>query len=164
MSDTPTRELSPTGASMTEQQIAEANAEMAGEIINEIGRLLQKLGCMCGKDSLESTPPMMYPEWIACAIKKREAEAARRAAAWQPVGTAPRDGRAVLLWWVAPVGKPAVIKSRWMCRTHCHDSRPRRCPDDTNCVMCWEGNCGGEFTHWMPLPEGPAQIDEGRPG
>jgi len=32
------------------------------------------LGCKCGAESHEATPPMMYPEWIHCVVRSRVEE------------------------------------------------------------------------------------------
>jgi hypothetical protein len=59
--------------------------------------------------------------------------------AWQPIETAPKNGRHLLVttrqWWT-----PVIAK--W-------DS-------DRNWVSVFTGNTIGKPTHWMPLPEPPA--------
>ncbi len=44
------------------------NADMADGIIREIGQFLNTCECSHGKDSHDSTPPMMYAEWIVCVM------------------------------------------------------------------------------------------------
>ncbi len=55
---------------------AELNSEMASEIFREIAELLSSRPCYHGQHSGENTPPMMYPEWIACVVKKAEQQVA----------------------------------------------------------------------------------------
>src|SRR3972149_4317481 len=42
---------------------------MDGEILAQIKEVLEAYPCSHGKHTVESTPPMMYPEAIACAIR-----------------------------------------------------------------------------------------------
>ena len=42
--------------------------QISGEILVEISQVLEHFGCSHGKD-MSSTPPMMYPETVACAIR-----------------------------------------------------------------------------------------------
>jgi len=51
----------------TKKQIAQINAEMAEGVIHEIGEALASVGCFHGHD-IASTPPMLYPEMIVCAV------------------------------------------------------------------------------------------------
>jgi len=46
-----------------------AAKDMADGCLHEIGVTLEALGCGCGEDSLAATPPMNYPEWIACVVR-----------------------------------------------------------------------------------------------
>ena len=68
------------------------------------------------------------------------------ATAWQPIATAPRDGRAILLWWDC-CKDPSV--GRWQ-----YDGVTEgfRCDGD-ECVPKNQRNC----THWQPLPEPPTE-------
>ena len=50
----------------SKKRLAEINADMASEIIAEIGELLQELPCMHGMPHSKSTPPMFYRENIIC--------------------------------------------------------------------------------------------------
>ena len=51
------------------------NADLAYSTLNDIGMLLDSMGCTHGDESHgKSTPPMMYPEWIGCVVAKRERE------------------------------------------------------------------------------------------
>jgi len=55
--------------------------EMSWGVIEEIRDLLTAQTCLHGegKHSGESTPPMMFPEWIACVIQAAIAQAKRDA-------------------------------------------------------------------------------------
>jgi hypothetical protein len=61
---------------------------------------------------------------------------------WQPIETAPKDGRAVLLWIPAPAGMVEL----------CYWNTAK---DQDH----WLESCGFRLqeqpTHWMPLPEPP---------
>ena len=45
--------------------------ELDGDIFAEIAGTLNAVGCCHDGDDHKSTPPMMYPEWIRCAVAKR---------------------------------------------------------------------------------------------
>lgn len=47
--------------------------QMAGEILIEVGLTLKALGCRHGQGHSD-TPPMMFREWLLCAVGKREDE------------------------------------------------------------------------------------------
>lgn len=55
----------------TEAQKWRQHAEISDGCLAMIRDALVKLGCEHGPDSHNSTPPMMYPEWIACVIRHR---------------------------------------------------------------------------------------------
>lgn len=57
---------------------------------------------------------------------------------WQPIETAPRDGRTVLIFTNRPIRQWAI--ARWIGAPHNH----------------WgDGYERWDATHWMPLPEPP---------
>jgi hypothetical protein len=63
---------------------------------------------------------------------------------WQPIKTAPRDDTSILVWPGPRVDLCQVV--HWM--------------DEGACSGWFNGNFlydEDEFTHWMPLPEPPAQ-------
>lgn len=66
-------------------------------------------------------------------------------AEWQPIETAPKDGRDVLLW--IPADEESPRKGRWE-KLLDDPSRPHRW-----CVAY--GWCEDTPTHWMPLPSPP---------
>ncbi len=49
---------------------AEFNCEMADGCLHEIAETLEQLGCCHGHDG-KGTPPMMYREWMLCAMKHK---------------------------------------------------------------------------------------------
>jgi hypothetical protein len=53
---------------MTEQEQRDADGDMAAGCLEMIREALQAIGCKCGPDAHKATPPMMYPEWIGCAV------------------------------------------------------------------------------------------------
>jgi hypothetical protein len=64
-------------------QIVDAVARLTEELdssdgcLNMIAERLEALGCQHEGSSHESTPPMMYDDWIRCCVAKREKEIAR---------------------------------------------------------------------------------------
>lgn len=60
-------------------RICEINDDMSTGIFNEIGEMLEGMGCSCGEQQTrENTPPMFYREWILCVMKKRVADAIKK--------------------------------------------------------------------------------------
>lgn len=59
---------------------------------------------------------------------------------WQPIETAPKDGRSVLVWWEHWALRPIVAyyhyQDGWLASEKL-------------------GSEGGGPTHWMPLPDPP---------
>ncbi len=53
--------------------------DWASECLAEIKKTLETCGCCHGHDG-SSTPPMMYPEWIACCVSHRVLTERKRAA------------------------------------------------------------------------------------
>jgi hypothetical protein len=71
-------------------------------------------------------------------------------ATWQPIETAPKDGREVLLWLGAPWSKPEKARwyepwSNWMCGAVPFDPAREE----------YHGIGAALPTHWMPLPSSP---------
>ena len=66
---------------------------------------------------------------------------------WQPIETAPKDGRAIMVW----------IKGRLELQAHCF--APVSICDNG---WWWDDSTGDQIepiadaTHWMPLPDPPA--------
>jgi hypothetical protein len=84
------------------------------------------------------------------------------AAAWQPIETAPKTGRTLLLGYPNVLGKWRTVRGQWMSEAYIAESWEE--PDDAepgwyetaveaeNPPNCWPI----EPTHWMPLPAAPA--------
>jgi hypothetical protein len=75
---------------------------------------------------------------------------------WQPIETAPKDGRSILIYrrpWPAPVTAEWSEHANYGGR---EDSRPGwqiwLCDEDH-----WYSIATDEATHWMPLPEPPKE-------
>lgn len=88
-------------------------SEFAGEILNEVQRMLKKLGCGCDPTAHDATPPMWYAEWIACAVMSREkrikameAERDEQSASFELRWKA--DMRAIKAWQAANPGNELV--------------------------------------------------------
>lgn len=81
-------EATPFVAAAIRAAVDEATAELRERLDAANGCLimvmnaLKAFGCECGPDSHEATPPMMYPEWIACVLRShtKKSEAALAAA------------------------------------------------------------------------------------
>jgi hypothetical protein len=54
-----------------------SDLEMAGGCLNMVRDRLIAVGCCCKEPDHGATPPMMYDDWISCAVAKRELELAR---------------------------------------------------------------------------------------
>ena len=69
---------------------------------------------------------------------------------WQPIETAPKDGRTILLaGGFLSDGRPSVRTGYW------HDGKRLKAWFDTAL-----GRCAMKPTHWMPLPDPPITTAE----
>ena len=81
---------------------------------------------------------------------------------WQPIETAPRDGRLVLLGWPPRMGSNGlVIPAKWFDASMIYSEENR---------TGWYGHAEGigfthlsYMTHWMPFPN-PPEAGSGRVG
>lgn len=85
---------------------------------------------------------------------------------WQPIETAPKDGRTLLLGQFNPLGKWETMRGQWMSERYIDESWED--PDDVepgwfetaveaeDPPNCWRI----EPSHWMPLPEPPVSQGE----
>lgn len=67
---------------LSPDQIAQINAEMADDILIDIGYTLSRFECLHGDGAHAATPPLMFPEWIGCIVQRayaRGADDARKA-------------------------------------------------------------------------------------
>jgi len=57
---------------LADKERAEEDAQNSWACLSAIADVLEQLGCACETpQTREHTPPMMYPEWIGCTIKKQ---------------------------------------------------------------------------------------------
>jgi hypothetical protein len=65
---------------------------------------------------------------------------------WQPIETAPKDGRKVLIAYEDLHGKPHCAISRWYWKRGGY----------------WSAHAHVDVTHWMPLPSAPSDLPDGK--
>jgi len=100
-------------------------------------------------------------------VAKLKAEIERlraRVAEWQPIETAPQDGRTLLLGYFNSHGKWRTMRGQWMSADFIADNweEPENgepgwhetSVEADQCPTCWFTTP----THWMPLPAAPAQT------
>ena len=51
------------------RRLRRATVDWEGWVVREVAGVLEATGCCHGHESSHSTPPTMYPEWIACAVR-----------------------------------------------------------------------------------------------
>jgi hypothetical protein len=73
---------------------------------------------------------------------------------WSPIDTAPRDNRAVLLWFPDGMPRDHVMIGSWQPGTDGHEGSWRFKNHST-----WGTAVRGCPSHWMPLPGGPPTKD-----
>lgn len=98
-------------------------------------------------------------------------QAARRTTpdreAWQPIETAPKDGRTLLLGYPNACGKWRTVRGQWMSQNYINEYWE----DPDNVEPGWfetpdnaeePPNCWGiDPTHWMPMPAAPTSDKGG---
>ena len=81
---------------------------------------------------------------------------------WQPIETAPKTGRTLLLGYHNALGKWRTLRGEWMSAERIDEwEEPEGCDEgwyetsveNDDIPNCWPTNP----THWMPLPEPPVQ-------
>jgi hypothetical protein len=89
---------------------------------------------------------------IADMLQRRALSSAPAREQWQPIETAPKDGRKLLLWWagMSRVGRCAGVGAS-------------RDGGDWWQVPSLECAPTGRPTHWMPLPAAPGATTEPAP-
>lgn len=65
---------------------------------------------------------------------------------WQPISTAPRDGKPFLAW-CSETGKQGVDMARW---SNPHDPKDR--------IGHFKTRYGWIPTHWAPMPKAPENV------
>ncbi len=64
---------------------------------------------------------------------------------WQPIESAPKDGRQMLLFVPWKLNLPDIEVGAWSMYAHSWLIPDRQCGGDVEC----------EPTHWMPIPDAP---------
>ena len=87
---------------------------------------------------------------------------------WQPIETAPKDGRTLLLGYFNSHGNWRTVRGEWLSQDHideyfeegCEDAEPGWFETSVECDAppnCWPTTP----THWMPLPAPPTDEMKG---
>jgi Lar family restriction alleviation protein len=108
-------------------------------------------------------------EYAAVSNEKRIVYAAplprEAATVWQPIETAPKTGRTLLLGYLNSAGKWRTVRGQWMSEVYISEQWEE--PDDAepgwyetsveadDAPNCWSTTP----THWMPLPAAPAESN-----
>lgn len=154
--DTP----APVAAELLRLHIEAQQAEPAAEPDYKVYAVIDSMGW----DLDDAEKDDMYRLCRAMLSAAPATDDRKYAEQWQPIETAPKDGRTVLLGmynshgnWRTLRGQyftREVIDSDWENAEDCDEGwyeTSVECNDDVN---CWEANP----THWMPLPS-PPSID-----
>ena len=71
---------------------------------------------------------------------------------WEPIETAPKDGRKIILW----CDRFGLSIGSWRVDWgHSGDESPLWLRDDYDDFSCGYASTPLDPTHWMPIPEGP---------
>lgn len=112
-------------------------------------------------------------EWQSLKTKQAVIDqlAAHQADGWQPIWTAPQDGRTILLGYFNALGKWRTVRGQWFTDaviqeewTHSdvHEAgwfeTSAECDEEDS--GCWPT----DPTHWMPLPKAPPIPSNGGAG
>lgn len=89
---------------------------------------------------------------------------------WQPISTAPTDGRTILLGRYNELGNWRTMRGKWMNQDCIDETREdpesgepgwfETCVENDDLPNCWSTNP----THWMPLPGAPEATSATPPG
>jgi len=133
--------------------------------------IVERLRSFCtdwdGSSMSNDTEPMPGLHCIELREAADEIERLRAAIAappvWQPIETAPKDGRKIIVAYVNRNGKPRTVMARWLT-----DERAAEMDTDGvgleggwyECIDNWDDYTEvaiheGEPANWMPLPKGP---------
>ena len=93
-------------------------------------------------------------------------EAVRMSEAWQPIETAPKDGRTLLLGYLNSLGNWRTVRGQWMSQDYIDEywEDPEgveagwfeTCVEADEPPNCWPI----DPTHWLPLPPAPTKGTE----
>ena len=101
--------------------------------------------------------------WVACLNWQAGRASAQAVPAWQPIETAPKDGRKLILSYKNSHGLVRTVMAKWVTDEEAAETDT----DDVGleggwyeCIDNWDDYCQvaihqGEPTHWMPLPAAP---------
>lgn len=99
-----------------------------------------------------------------CDARGEQIERLREAQAWQPIETAPKDGRTILLGRRNSLGNWRTMRGQWMSAEYIaeywddpDDAKPgwfETAVEADDLPNCW----GVLPTHWMPLPAAPDAL------
>lgn len=110
------------------------------------------------------TSPFMTRECEAAITALRE-RLAGTPSVWEPIETAPKTGRKVILFYMNRNNLPRTVMARWLTDEQAAETDA----DDVGleggwyeCIDNWDDYTEvaiheGEPTHWMPLPAAPQQ-------
>jgi len=116
------------------------------------------------KEGSEASPEFYWGDFYDCVREIIAAGDGRDA--WQPIDTAPKDGRTVLLGYLNSAGKWRTTRGQWMSEEYIAECWEE--PDDVepgwfetaeeaeDMPNCWRI----EPTHWQPLPAPPAALPQ----
>lgn len=100
-------------------------------------------------------------------LRAQLASSEQQVGEWQPIETAPKTGRTILLGYTNSLGNWRTMRGQWFSREVIDEEWEE--PDDCNegwyetsveaddIPSCWATNP----THWMPLPTPPKRSIEG---
>jgi hypothetical protein len=161
-----------------------------GDVDNAIAALRERLAQPSKPLTEEKIAEMMMQTWGCASIAPRHAPAFARAieaahgitgetklqpapdAGWQPIETAPKTGRKVILFYLNLNNLPRTVMARWLT-----DEQAAETDADGvgleggwyECIDNWDDYTEvaiheGEPTHWMPLPAPPVEAAHGIKG
>lgn len=145
----------------------------------ESSRYFAAVACYCGGYTACAHKMVIAPEadeaesLVTEAWNTRSAQVATPAApaaqAWQPIETAPKDGRKIMLSYRNRNGKPRSVLARWLTDEQAEETDADGVGLEGGwyeCIDNWDEYTEvciheGDPTHWMPLPAAPAGISQG---
>jgi len=106
------------------------------------------------------------PDGVYSVYATPHTEAVRMSEAWQPIETAPKDGRTLLLGYLNSLGNWRTVRGQWMSQDYIDEywEDPEgveagwfeTCVEADEPPNCWPI----DPTHWLPLPPAPTKGTE----